>query len=112
MEVSRNLARKVHFIFDQLIPPIIRDTKWFMWLPFKLVYKSKSHIFMNFKSKAFDMTNYEFADTYKEISSVLFERDSDSTERTLDIIVDKIVGTTVLEVGCGNCYLADKIAER
>jgi len=112
MKLSRNLALKINFFLDQYAPPAIRDSKWLMKIPFRLLYKDKAHVFWDFKGKASKMTEREFCATYQEIKSVLMERDTDLNEGCIDEIFRHIGGQTVLDVGCGQCFLGGKMSEK
>jgi len=112
MKLSRKLAVKINFFLDQCIPPIVRDSKWFVIIPLKILFKDKAHIFMEFKSKAFEMTEIEFSEMYKEIEPVLLGERTDLNNACINEILNNIFGHSVLEVGCGKCFLAEKISER
>ncbi|HTF62930.1 MAG TPA: class I SAM-dependent methyltransferase [Edaphobacter sp.] len=112
MKLSRNLALKINFFLDQCAPPIIRDSEWLMKIPFKLLYKDKAHVFWDFKGKASQMTAREFYDAYQEIKTVLMERETDLNEGCIDEIFRQIGGQTVLDVGCGQCFLAGKMSKK
>jgi SAM-dependent methyltransferase len=111
MKLSRNLALKISFFLDQCTPPVIRDSEWLMKISFKLLYRDKAQVFWEFKGKASEMTEREFYATYQEIKSVLMERDTDLNEGCIDEIFRHIGGQTVLDVGCGQCFLAGKMSK-
>ncbi len=83
-----------------------------MKIPFKLLYKDKAHVFWDFKGKASKMSEREFYDAYQEIKSVLMERETDLNEGCIDEIFRQIGGQTVLDVGCGQCFLAGKMSKK
>jgi len=112
MKLSRNLALKIHFFLDQCAPPIIRDSEWLMRITFKLLYRDKADLFWDFMGKASKMTEREFCEVYQEIKTVLMERETDLNDDCIDEIYRQIVGQTVLDVGCGQCFLAGKISKR
>lgn len=112
MKLSRNLALKINFFLDQCAPPVVRDSEWLMKIPFKLLYKDKAHVFWDFKGKASKMTEREFYDAYQEIKTVLMERETDLNEGCIDEIFRQIGGQTVLDVGCGQCFLAGKMSKK
>ena len=112
MKLSRDLALKIGFFLDQCVPPIIRDSKWLMKFPFKLLYKDKAHVFWDFKRKAPEMTEREFYDAYQQIKTVLIERETDLNEDCIQEIFRQIGGQTVLDVGCGQCFLAGKMSKK
>jgi ubiquinone/menaquinone biosynthesis C-methylase UbiE len=112
MHLSRNLTIKIHFLFDQMIPPVLRDRRFFMWLPMKMLYKHKAHVFLDFKERAFTLSKKEYANVYREVAPVNVERETDMNKECIAAVLDNIVGKTVLEVGCGKCYLSNLMAEK
>ena len=111
VSISRNFTSKIRFVIDEFIPPIIRDQKWFMYIAFKVLYGENAELFMNFKSNAFDLTETDFIRAYNKIS-LLDSRNTDLNTKCVDAILANIVGSTVLEVGCGKGYLASKMSEK
>jgi len=111
MNISRRTANKIHFFYDQILPPIIRDSKWLMSIPLKLMYKENSTIFTEFKNSALKMDDSKFSETYRKVLPII-TRVTDLNEDCVDAIVSNIVGKTVLEVGCGKGYLAKKLAKK
>jgi ubiquinone/menaquinone biosynthesis C-methylase UbiE len=112
MRIKRETALKIHFLLDECIPPILRDQKWFMWLPFKLLFKDKAHIFLNFKNIALQISEEEFCRTYEEVSSVGVQRETDLNKGCITEIEKNILGEKVLEVGCGRGYLANILSTK
>lgn len=112
MKLSREVGNSIRFILDNLIPPIIRDSKWFIYLPFKLFYGKNADIFFNFKKNAPFMSKKEFSDIYKRILPALPDRDTDLNKACFKSILKNIKGKSVLEVGCGNCFLSSKIEKK
>jgi len=112
MKFSRQTALKFHFILDQLLPPLLRDARWFMSIPFRILYKDRAHVFLSFKEKAWAMTEEEFAQAYRDVEPVLMERDTDLTDEAIGAVLGEIVGGDVLEAGCGKGVLAGKLVER
>jgi ubiquinone/menaquinone biosynthesis C-methylase UbiE len=107
--LSRDLTTKIAFILDELIPPVMRDSKWFMWIPFKLLFGKKAAEFFRFKEQAFDMSFEEFKATYESLESVHIKRETDLNHACTSEIMNNVEGGDVLEVGCGRAYLAKKI---
>lgn len=110
MKLKRETEIKIKFILEQLIPPIIRDAKWFNYLPFNLLFKNKSEIFFNFKNNALILGKKDYIKTYKKVDSVVFTKETDLNQKCVKKILKNIIGSTVLEVGCGKGYLAKKIS--
>ena len=112
MKISRNLTLKLHFILDECFPPIIRDQKWFMWLPFKILFKGKAKVFFEFKDNAIHLSEEEFAARYEETSSVLIQRPAHLNDGCVKEILANALGETVVDVGCGGGFLAGLLSER
>jgi SAM-dependent methyltransferase len=86
----------VRFILDECLPPVLRDRRWF-FRPILWIYNAKMD--PDFKIKAPGMSESEFANAYERIMPM---RDSDVTPRVFRFILDRVIGSDVLEVGCGN----------
>ncbi len=111
MKLSRNLSVKILFVLDQLVPPIVRDSKWFMTLPMKFVLRRNAHDFMTFKDWVFKGTDKEFGNLYERTALPQeLQGDTDLNEACLQEILKKVKGKKVLEVGCGRGLLAEKLA--
>lgn len=110
MKLQRNTTTKIAYILDNWIPPAIRDSKWFMWCAFHLLFKDKAHYFYTFKDKAFSMSHEEFSNVYETLSGVHIERETDLNHACIDKILANLIGDEVLEVGCGRGYLSGKMA--
>lgn len=107
MNISRNFANVVRFIIDELVPPILRDRKWFMWLPFKLIFGSKSDEFFNFKEQFHTLSDAEISDIYEKTADVHISRDTDLNQASINKIKSSIKGRTVLDAGCGRGFLTN-----
>lgn len=114
MKLNRNITTKIHFIFDHILPPIIRDSKIFMYLIFLIIYGGKNaKIFLNFKNKAPFMTKKEFNEIYKTKNlnnTFINNRETDLNSCCIKEIINNIIGNSVLEVGCGKAFLSNKIS--
>jgi hypothetical protein len=66
MKLSRDIALKIHWVFDQLIPPVLRDQKWFMYLPIRMAFRHKAPYYFEFKEKAHSLTHEEYKQIYDE----------------------------------------------
>lgn len=111
IKLSRDLTGKIRFIIDQCIPPILRDQRWFMLIPFRIIFKDKSDIFLNFRQTAYQLSEKEFSNIYKIVGADEW-RQTDLNKGTLQTILRNIKGKTILEVGCGKGYLAKMMAEK
>lgn len=110
MRLTRNITTKIHFILDQLLLPILRDSKLFMYLPFRIMYGKKyAKVFFDFKERAPIMSEEEFSKVYANIGKVLIKRETDLNDGCVEEILKNIRGGSVLEVGCGKALLSNKI---
>ncbi len=112
MKLSRNLSLKIHFLLDNCIPPIIRDAKWFIIPPFKVLFGATTPTFLGFKQTAMAMTEQEFLGVYERVQPVLIERETDLNTQCVEEILRNLVGQTVLEVGSGRGLLAKKMSKQ
>lgn len=107
MKLSRRQALFIHTILDQWVPPAIRDANWFMMPMFHFLFGRKAAIFSQFKDLAPSMGKAQFIQTYRDVEDVLIDRLTSLNEKCIQGIQASIQGETVLEVGCGNGYLAN-----
>ena len=112
MELSRNIALIIHFFIDECIPPILRDRKWFMWLPFKLLFKDKANCFFDFKDNAVRISEKEFRRIYKDTSSVHLKRETDLNNECIEEIEKNIISGKILDIGCGRGHLANMLSKK
>lgn len=96
---------------DELLPPIIRDSKWFMFIPLKLVLKNNASFFMNFKETAWQLSAKEYQEKYEKINAQE-TRKTGLNSACVREIQKSISGETVLEVGSGKGYLAAELAKK
>ena len=107
---SRRVTNLVRRVMDDWPPPAIRE--------FRPLSKALALAFhgpdfdLDFKRKAFDMTEEEFAAAYARLSSGCKKayRVTDMTDRQIEWILEHTVGPDVLQVGCGYGVLAERLA--
>ena len=109
MPISRKTALAVHFLLDECVPPVLRDRRWFMWGPFRLLFGRHAETFMTFKDRAHLLTDEEFRRVYEETAAAHLDRPTDLNESCIAEIERRAVGS-VLEVGCGRGHLAGLLA--
>ena len=112
--MKREWTNRIRFVLDELIPPVLRDARWFMWPFFVAAYGSFSvSKFMDFKSKAYTMSDDEYAAFYGSLgNSVSRKRTTDLNDASVQFLIKKIQscnGESFLDVGAGNGYLIEKV---
>jgi SAM-dependent methyltransferase len=112
MKLSRDFTLLIHFLFDQCLPPLLRDSKWFMWLPFKLLFRDKAEIFFSFKEQAPFLTPEQFREIYTRAAPVFIQRETDLNAASIAAIEQRIVGESVLDIACGRGFLTKRLAEK
>lgn len=112
--MKREWTNKIRFVLDELVPPIMRDSKWFMWPFFVMAYGTFSvSKYMSFKSCAYSMTDEEYAKFYGSLgNSVSRRRITDLNSASIKKIIESALmsdGMSILDVGAGNGYLLEKL---
>jgi len=111
MKFSRNFAVKINFILNEILPPIIRDSKWLFYLPMKLLFKNNTNIFINFRANAHSMTDKQYRDIYSLTSNSNLLKNTDLNKQSIERIINEIKGINVLEIGCGRGFLTNLLSE-
>ena len=96
MKIKSKFSKTIKFILDDFFPPIIRDSRFF-YLPIIKLWNNKMDV--DFKVKAHEMTKDEFIQAYEALVPM---RATDNTPKTIDFVMQNVIGESVLEVGCGN----------
>lgn len=112
--MKREYTNLIRFFLDELIPPILRDNKYFMYPFFYYWFKGQyiSEI-MEFKKKVYSFTSAEYSDFYKKISNRADDRPTDMNMESIDHIINSLDTnlSTLLDVGCGRGYLLSQIRQ-
>lgn len=110
MKLKRDFTNKINWILDNLIPPIIRDSKLFMYPALRILYGKKVKYYLDFKEKYPFMTEDELVSYYREVSDVPHnKRETDLNTKCINAILDHVVGSSVLDIACGRGFLSKKI---
>lgn len=109
--MNRRLTNTIRYVMDEVLPPVIRDNKYFMYPFFYIWFKGKNiKEIMEFKSRVFHMSQEEFEDFYRRRDSLAKDRLTDLSEISIDYMLGKIdkEAKTLLDVGCGNGYFLSR----
>jgi SAM-dependent methyltransferase len=99
---------------DECVPPIIRDTAWFMYPFYYLAYRGKNlKQVMNFKTLVYQLTDEEYRDFYSGLDTVSRNRLTDLNEPSIEAMLDGIPpgAETLLDVGCGRGYFLSRVKQ-
>jgi ubiquinone/menaquinone biosynthesis C-methylase UbiE len=114
-KMNRSCTNIIRFFIDECIPPIIRDSKWFMFPFFWFAYRGKLvKQAMQFKSRVVTMTLGQYADFYETIDSISRTRETDLNAQCLEAILSAVPGgpVKILDAGCGQGFLLRAIGAR
>ncbi len=93
---TSKLTKTIGYLLDNFLPLFIRDSRLF-YKPIVSLWNSKMDV--DFKRKAWKMTEEEFAAAYEAIVPM---RSTDMTRKSEAFVLDNLIGESVMEVGCGN----------
>ncbi len=113
--MNRSITNAIRFVMDEMVPPLIRDSKIFMYPFYLFAYRGKNiKQVMQFKSLVYNFTEEEYANFYKGLNTISRNRPTDLNKACVDFILQHIdpSSETVLDVGCGSGYMLNKIHEK
>jgi ubiquinone/menaquinone biosynthesis C-methylase UbiE len=106
--MNRRFTNMVRFVLDECIPPIIRDTKWFMYPFYWVGYRGKNlKTAIEFKQRVSKMSQKEYIDFYSNLDTISRNRKTDLNQECIDEILTAIPDKAIqiMDVGCGNGFL-------
>lgn len=110
--MDREITNKINYILDNWVPPAIRDSKWFYGLILKVVAGKKVGYYMDFKKRLPNMLEVEVNQYYTILADTFMKRNTDLNKKCIEIILDNILGVTILDAAAGKGYLVEKIKEK
>ncbi len=88
MKLNRDLTKFVNWTLDNLLPPLLRDCRGFMYLIFYPLFGKKTRFFMDFKEKGWAFTNEEFRNYYILLSDKHIKPETDLNKKSVDLIIE------------------------
>jgi ubiquinone/menaquinone biosynthesis C-methylase UbiE len=113
--VNRNLTNLIRFLMDECLPPIIRDSRWFMLPFFAIAYHGRGlRQAMDFKKLVYSWTPAQYRAFYAGLDTISSRRETDLNRACVERILGEVGegDRNVLDVGCGNGYLLREIRRR
>lgn len=110
-KMSRDTALCIHYILDQFVPPVIRDCRFIMAFPLWVMFRHRYKLYLDFKEKAFQLTEEEFRGFYRMVSDTSIDRETDLNKVSIDKIMMHVTGKNVLDVGCGRGFLVNLLSK-
>ena len=103
MKISREANIAINWILNQLVPPIMRDSKIIFYPLFRFMFGEKANLFWDFHKNVYKITDKEFAELNVNVQSVIIDRPTDLNQACIERIKQEVFGE-ILEVGCGKGY--------
>ncbi len=112
--MNRTITNSIRYIIDEFVPPIIRDSKWFMFPFFFIFFKGKKvNLYMDFKKLIYQMNEEEYAEAYRELDCIGTDRPTDLNQLSVNFMLKNISAEAInlLDVGCGRGYWLNKLGK-
>jgi SAM-dependent methyltransferase len=100
--MRREQSNRIRFVIEELLPPIIRDTRLFK-LGASLVWGKHIDALANFRQSATSIGEAEYTELYR--THPRLHDHTDNSLACLQRIVADVRGASVCDVGCGTGYL-------
>lgn len=104
--MRRETTNRIRFVLEELLPPILRDSRLFLWLAQAVWGKHISRL-AEFRARATQLTPLEYEALYREHPRV--HHGTDNSEACVARIGADIVGASVCHVGCGTGALLARL---
>jgi SAM-dependent methyltransferase len=103
---ERKLFNAIRYVLEDVVPPFLRDSFLFyglMWL----LYRDKTRYQSQFRESIPHLSGSEYQRYYETFPGL--DSETDCNQACLDLIVDSVLGESVLDVGCGRGFVANLI---
>lgn len=104
--MNRETTNRIRFVIEDLLPPVLRDSRVFLWLAKRVWGEHVSHL-ADFRARAPFLTADEYETLYRNHPRV--HAGTDNSTNCIRRIEQAIAGTSVCDVGCGTGALLTHI---
>jgi ubiquinone/menaquinone biosynthesis C-methylase UbiE len=109
--MNRNITTKINWFLDNIVPPALRDSKFFTRIMFRIALGRNYKPYMKFKDEVPHLSEDEISRYYEVLADTFMARDTDINAPCLERIRKDVKGTKVLDVATGRGYLAKLLHE-
>ena len=110
--MSRNFTLLIHWLLDELLPPVLRDNRWLMGSLFRLALGPKYTHYLTFKDNLPQLSETELQGYYTLLADTFIQRKTDLNRASIKAVLEASSGKTLLDVACGSGWLSQQLAER
>ncbi len=109
--LSREVTNAIRYVLDELVPPVLRDSRVFMFPFFCVAYRFTNIAeIMAFKERVHAFSEEEYVAFYAQLNSISRHRDTDLNRACINEILKEVAGAdSLLDAGCGSGFLLGKI---
>ena len=104
--MNRNITNKINYILDNIVPPVLRDSRFFTRLMLRLALGKKYKAYMRFKDEVPHLSEEQISAYYSELADTFMDRDTDINGPCLERIRKDVRGQRILDVAAGRGYLS------
>lgn len=100
---------------DELLPPFIRDNKYFMYPFFYYAFRGRDiKTMMEFKSLVNNMSEEEYIKIYQNLNTIGSNRPTDLNKSCIQFILNQLEEEyeSIIDVGCGRGFFVKKLIEK
>ncbi|MFT5716359.1 MAG: ubiquinone/menaquinone biosynthesis C-methylase UbiE [Oleiphilaceae bacterium] len=112
MKLNRNFTLAVHFVLDRLLPPILRDSRWFMAPIFYVLFGEKAKYYLAFKDELHHLSDQDINHYYELLADTFIHRETDLNRESIDYIRNNIKDESVLDVASGRGFMSEILAKQ
>lgn len=107
---SPKMTTAINWCLENLLPPVLRDP--LVKLMIKIFFKEDADIYLEMKGKAPFMGPDDFKNIYSRLKKDVLNRETDLNQQSIALILENVVGSSVLDIACGKGYLTKMLANK